>query len=211
VNWRIAAAFSFLLALAGNAVAEPVEGQDYLAIDPVPVDSGPRVEVIEFFFYGCRSCYRIEPVLREWVLRRESRIDFKLIPALRRSDWIPLSDLFFALHTLGVLPQLHDQVYVAIHEQGRRLSSRSEQVRWASEQGLDPTVFEQTVTSESTVMATQRARDATVAYGIRVTPSIVVDGRYLTTGAMIGDASRVSQVLDQLVAMAIAARRGAAR
>ncbi|HUU73475.1 MAG TPA: thiol:disulfide interchange protein DsbA/DsbL [Burkholderiales bacterium] len=210
MSWR-AAAFGFLLALSGTAGAELQEGRDYLEIDPVPVDSGQRIEVIEFFFYGCKSCYRIEPVLRDWAIRRESRIDFKLVPALRRSAWIPLSDLFFSLHALGVLPQLHDRVYVAIHEQGRRLSSTSEQIKWAAEHGLDATVFEQAVRSDATMISTQRARDATVAYDIRVTPSIVVDGRYLTTGAMIGNASRVSLVLDQLLELALAARSGALR
>ena len=197
--------------LAGTAAGELIEGRDYVEVGPFPVDAGQRIEVIEFFFYGCESCYRIEPMLRDWALRRESLIDFKLIPALRRSAWIPLSDLFFSLHALGLLPQLHDRVYVAIHEQDRRLSSRHEQVKWVAEQGIDEAVFENTVASDATAIATQRARDATVAYGISVTPSIVVGGRYLTTGAMIGNASRVSLVLDQLLELASVARNGIAR
>lgn len=197
--------------LAGTAAADLIEGRDYVEVGPFPVDAGQRIEVIEFFFYGCESCYRIEPVLRNWVLQHESLIDFKLIPALRRSAWIPLSDLFFSLHALGLLPQLHDRVYVAIHEQDRRLSSRREQVKWAAEQGIDEAVFENTVASDATAIATQQARDATVVYGISVTPSIVVDGRYLTTGAMIGNASRVSPVLDQLLELARVARSGIAR
>lgn len=192
-----------LPALAG---AQPVEGQDYLAIGPHPVEPGERVEVIEFFFYGCNTCYRLEPVLQQWVTRRESQIDFSLVPALRRNAWVPLSDFFFTLYSLGVLPKLHDRVYVAIHEQGRRLSSRSEQLRWMSEQGVDATAFETALDADATKTATQQARDATIAYGIRVTPSIVVDGRYLTTGEMIGNASRVSLVLDQLLELALATR-----
>ncbi len=201
-----AAVFACVLAFSGAAAAQLIEGRDYVQIEPVPTRDGRQIEVIEFFFYGCESCYRIEPVLRDWVLQRESLIDFKLIPALRRSAWIPLSDLFFSLHALGVLPRLHDQVYVAIHEHGRQLSSRREQIKWAAENGIDEALFENTVASDATAIATQRARDATVAYGITVTPSIVIDGRYLTTGAMIGNASRVSSVLDQLLELAVAAR-----
>jgi len=206
-----AAVFACVLALPATAAAELIEGRDYVQIEPVSTGPGDRIEVIEFFFYGCESCYRIEPVLRDWVLQRESLIDFKLIPALRRSAWIPLSDLFFSLHALGVLPRLHDAVYVAIHEDGRQLSSRREQVKWAAENGIDETLFENTVASDTTAIATQQARDATVAYGITVTPSIVVDGRYLTTGAMIGNASRVSSVLDQLLELAAAVRRATPR
>jgi thiol:disulfide interchange protein DsbA len=103
---------------------------------------------------------------------------------------------------------MHDRVYVAIHEHKRLLSSRSEQVRWASEQGLNATAFEAALRSDATAIATRQAGDATVAYGIRVTPSLVFDGRYITTGEMIGNASRVPQVLDGLLQMALAARGG---
>ena len=204
---RRLAFFGVLLALLGAARAEVIEGRDYLLIDPVPVESGQRVEVIEFFYYGCVTCYRIEPVLREWSARRASRIEFRLIPALRRSAWVPLSDLFYSLEALGVLQQLHDAVYVSIHEQGWQLSSRKEQVKWAVEHDLDETLFEQALDSERTIIATRLAREATIAYDVRATPSIVVDGRYLTTAAMIGNASRVSLVLDHLLEMALKWRR----
>ncbi len=206
MNWRIAATIFCLLVLPAGAGAQLLEGRDYIAIGPHSVETGERIEVIEFFYYGCHTCYLLEPVLRQWIAQRASQIDFRLLPALRRSAWVPLSDLFFTLNSLGVLPQLHDRVYVAIHEQDRRLSSRKEQVRWASEQGLDPVEFEAELTSDATLIATQQARDATVAYGIGATPSIVVDGRYLTTGEMIGRASRASYVLDGLLEMALVAR-----
>jgi thiol:disulfide interchange protein DsbA len=209
MKWRIAAAVLCLLALPAIAGAQLIEGQDYVTIDPQPVNPGERVEVIEFFFYGCQSCYLLEPVLREWVARRATRIDFSLIPALRSRDWVPLSDLFFALHSVGALPQLHHRVYTAIHEQNRGLSSRSEQIRWVSEYGVDPVAFQLELDADATAIATQQARDATLAYGIRATPSIVFDGRYLTTGEMIGNASRVAYVLDGLLEMALNARGNA--
>ncbi len=204
---RFFATFCWLLLLVGNASAEVVDGRDYIAMDPRPTESGERVEVIEFFFYGCDSCYRLYPVMQQWVERKASLINFKRIPALRRSAWIPLSHLFFTLQSLGVVPRLHGRVYQAIHEQSLRLSSRSEQIDWAAEQGLDRARFEATLDSDETLIATQLARDATVAYGIRFTPSIVVDGRFLTTGEMIGNASRLSSVLDQLIDMALARRQ----
>ncbi|UCH48318.1 MAG: thiol:disulfide interchange protein DsbA/DsbL [Betaproteobacteria bacterium] len=211
MKWRMVVAALSLVAVPALAGTQLIEGQDYVTIDPQPVNPGKRVEVIEFFFYGCESCYLLEPVLREWVARRATQIDFSLIPALRSSAWVPMSDLFFALHSLGALSQLHHRVYIAIHEQNRRLSSRREQIRWVSEYGVDPVAFELELDSDATMIATQQARDATVAYGIRATPSIVIDGRYLTTGEMIGNASRVAYVLDGLLEMALMARGSALR
>jgi len=207
MNWRVAVATFCLLAVSADAVAQPIEGRDYIAVGPHAVEPGPRIEVIEFFYYGCHTCYLLEPVMRAWVGQHATEIDFRLLPALGRRAWVPLSDLFFALNSLGVLPQLHDQVYVAIHEQDRRLTSTSEQIRWVAEQGVDPGQFEAALTSDATLIETQHARDATLAYGISATPSIVVDGRYLTTGEMIGNASRVFEVLNGLLDMALTARR----
>ncbi len=204
---QIVAACCWLVLSAGSASAELAEGRDYVALDPRLTESGERVEVVEFFFYGCNSCYLLYPVMQEWVERRASLIDFKRIPALRRTAWIPLSHLFFTLQSLGALPRLHARVYQAIHEQNLRLSSRSEQIDWAAEQGMDMAQFEAMLDSDETLIATQLARDATVAYGIRFTPSIVVDGRFLTTGEMIGNASRLSPVLDQLIQMALERRQ----
>lgn len=206
MNWRLALATLCLLLLPAGAVAQLTEGRDYVTVGPHAVDSGGRIEVIEFFYYGCRTCYLLEPVLRQWAGSRRSQIEFRLLPALGSRDWVPLSDLFFTLNSLGVLPQLHDRVYVAIHEEDWRLSSKKEQLRWVSEQGVDVARFEAQLESDATKIATQQARDATVAYGIDATPSIVIDGRYLTTGEMIGRASRVSYVLDGLLEMALAAR-----
>jgi thiol:disulfide interchange protein DsbA len=195
-----------LVLSVGNASADLVEGRDYTAIARHPTDSGERVEVVEFFFYGCNSCYRLYPVMQAWVERRAQVIDFKRIPALRRTAWIPLSHLFFTLQSLGALPRLHGRVYQAIHEQGLRLTSTNDQVDWAVEQGMERVQFAATLGSDETLIATQVARDTTISYGIRFTPSIVVDGRFLTTGEMIGTASRLFPVLDQLVEMALARR-----
>jgi thiol:disulfide interchange protein DsbA len=211
MNLRIVVAALCLVTMPSLASPQLVEGRDYVTIDARPVNPDERVEVIQFFYYGCESCYLLEPLLREWVARRATQIDFSLIPALRRSSWVPLSDLFFALHSLGALPQLHHRVYIAIHEQNRRLSSRREQIMWVSEHGVDPVAFELELDSDATMIATQQAHDATLAYGIRATPSLVIDGRYLTTGEMIGKASRVTYVLDGLLEIALMARGSAFR
>ena len=206
---QLLAAVCLLAVATGSVSADVVEGRDYIALKPLPTESGERVEVVEFFFYGCNACYRLYPVMQGWVERRASLIDFRRIPALRRTAWAPLSNLYYTLQSLGALPRLHGRVYQAIHEQGLRLSSRTEQIDWAVENGMNKAQFEATLGSDETLIATQLARDATLAYGIRFTPSIVVDGHYLTTGEMIGNASRLFPVLDHLIDMAFAGRQNA--
>lgn len=199
-------AVAFLL-VVGAARADLMEGVDYERIEPRAVVSGGRIEVIEFFYYGCGTCYRFDPLLASWLEAKPADVEFRRVPALRRADWIPLSRLYFALDELGALPRLHGEVYRSVHVRGRGLATKSDLEHWAEEQGLDRARFERVLMSDETVIRVQKARDVTVEYGIRATPSLVVDGRYLTTGGMVGSVERLIEVLDGLVAMARDARR----
>jgi protein dithiol oxidoreductase (disulfide-forming) len=191
-----------LLAALLAALALQFEDVDYLRIAPQPVPDGDRIEVVEFFYYGCGACYRFQAHLAAWLTRLPPDVDFRRAPALRQTAWIPLTRLYLTLLQLELVPQLHGEVYRAIHEQDRSLQTREAMVSWAREQGVNPDTFERLLLSDATLIGTQQARDTTIAYGIRNTPSLVVDGRFLTSGALLGDVARLPRVLDELLVMA---------
>lgn len=205
----VAALLSAVLILLVPAVpvrAEPMEGVDYVLIDPPILPGGAQVEVIEFFHYGCAACYRFEPLLVEWLGRLSPDIAFRRVPALRRRDWISLTRLYFALEQAGELARLHGQVYRDVHEKDLNLGNSTEAIAWAAKHGLDRDAFARALESEQVSAEVQRARDATVAYGIRGTPGIVIDGRYLTGTGMVGSVEALLPVVDELIAKARAAR-----
>jgi thiol:disulfide interchange protein DsbA len=195
-----ALSFAFTVAASGAAAAaEPMEDVDYVLIAPQPGAGGGRIEVIEFFYYGCDSCYRFEPVLAGWLKKLPPDVLFRRVPALRRMDWVPLTRSYFALEEAGALDRLHGEVYKAIHERGINLGDSSELPKWAEMNGLERASFEKFLNSESVSAKVQKARDTTVAYGIRATPSMVVDGRYLTSGGMLGSLDALLPVVDGLI------------
>ena len=200
-----ALSFAFILAGSGWAAAELMEDVDYVLIpsQPAAVD---RIEVIEFFYYGCDSCYRFDPVLAGWLKKLAPDVSFRRVPALRRMEWVPLTRLYFALDEAGALDRLHGEVYKANHEKGINLGDPGELFKWAEMNGLDRTRFGSILNSESTSAKVQKARDTTVAYGIRATPSIVVDGRYMTSGGMLGSLEALLPVVDGLIDKARKAR-----
>jgi thiol:disulfide interchange protein DsbA len=192
--------FAFIFAASGAAAAaEPMEDVDYVLIAPQPGAGDGRIEVIEFFYYGCDSCYRFEPVLAGWLKKLPPDVIFRRVPALRRMDWVPLTRLYFALEETGALDRLHGEVYKAINERGSNLGDSSELLKWAEMNGLERASFDNVLNSESSSAKVQKARDTTVAYGIRATPSMVVDGRYLTSGGMLGSLDALLPVVDGLI------------
>lgn len=202
----LAALLCALVLLPAPAPADLMEDVDYVRITARPVRDARRIEVIEFFYYACGACYRFESYLPQWLARKPADVDFRYEPALRRTAWIPLTRLYHGLHALGLLPQLHAEVYRAIHEQDRALQTREEMIEWVKAHGADAEAFEQLLLSDEILIATQKSRDMTIDYGIRDTPSLVVDGRFLTSGALLGDIARLPAVLDELIELARATR-----
>ena len=203
---RVTAALLLAPALAAMA-AEPTEDVDYVLIAPQPATVPGKIEVIEFFYYGCESCNRLEPRLQSWLKSLPSDVSFRRIPALRRTAWVPLTRVYFALEQFGEIERLHEKVYQAVHEDGLNLGNSSELYKWAQKVGLDRGKLEQLLDSDLVSTQVQRARDATVAYGITATPSFVVDGRYMTSGGMAGSLEALLPIVEGLINKARMTRR----
>jgi thiol:disulfide interchange protein DsbA len=73
---------------------------------------------------------------------------------------------------------------------------------WAEKNGLDREKFMTIYRSEETRQKVERARKMTADYDIHGTPSIVVDGKYLTSTSMTPGIPQVIPVLDGLIRLA---------
>ncbi len=199
-------AFAFSLALLCAVLVaapfaeatDPMEDVDYVRIDPQPAPLD-KVEVIEFFFYGCESCNRLEPALQAWLKTIPGDVSFRRIPAIRRSAWVPLTRLYFSLERLGEVDRLHSQVYGVVQEEGVNFVSMSSRDKWADKVGLDRDKLAQLLDSDEVNAQVQRAHDLTVAYGVRATPTFVVDGKYLTSGGVAGSVDDLLSIVDGLI------------
>jgi thiol:disulfide interchange protein DsbA len=199
----VAGVWIMFLLWAGAASSAVVPGKDYQVIDPpVPTETGKKVEVLEFFYYGCPHCYELEPYLKAWAKRQPNDVVFRPVPAVFRDSWVPLTKTYFALEAIGELPRLHDKVFATLHEEGLALSHEETMFNWAAKNGIDRNKFSDTYKSFAVQSKVQRAIQQTKAYHITGTPSVVVNGKYLTSSTMAGSHERLGAVLDELVAMA---------
>jgi thiol:disulfide interchange protein DsbA len=179
-----------------------LEGADYTLIPQRPVADPRRIEVIEFFYYGCRWCNELQPYVEEWLARKPRDVDFRYQPAIRNTRWLVLTKAFFALQALGQLPRLHSKVYRAYHRDGVNLEDEAVLTGWALKQGIELKPFEALMRAPETVAKVEAARTDTYAYQIESTPSLVVNGRYLTSSGLAGGIVQVMDVLESLVVMA---------
>lgn len=204
------AALLVLLA-AGGSAAQPVIGRDYQLINPPrPTGSDKKIEVLEFFWYGCIHCYHLEPSLNAWLKRKSADVEFRYVPAVFDSSWLPLTRTFYTLDAMGVVATYHEDIFHAIHRDGQRalvIDPRA-MADWLGGKGIDKQKYLDTYNSFEVNSRTQRAADITNRYGVSGTPALVVDGKYLTGPSMTVnrdnsiDYERFFQVLDQLIAQA---------
>lgn len=190
------------LSVAGIATAQSTkieEGFDYRILPmPQPVETKGKVEVIEFFWYGCPHCYDFEPELSAWVKRQPKDVVFRRVPVAFRDDFMPHSQLFYALEALGKGDALNEKVMYAMHKENKRLMTENEIADWVASQGIDRNSFLATYRSFAVVSKARAARQMADAYRIDGVPTIVMQGRYVTSPSIAGTKAKAITVMDYL-------------
>jgi thiol:disulfide interchange protein DsbA len=157
-----------------------VEGQNYARLkNPMPVDTGKNIEVIEFFSYGCPHCAEFEPILDNWLKTKPADVTFRRIPVMFQPKWESLAKAYYTLDALGE-DKLSNDVFVAVHAKGMPLYNDSDFFNWAASKGLDRKKVEELYNSFAVVGKVNRAKQLAQAYGVQSVPTVIVDGKYTT-------------------------------
>ncbi len=208
ISLRSFAGLALLLAALGAhaqaapADAKPIEGKTYRLIPQQPVADPARIEVIDFFFYGCPYCNDMRPMLERWRKALPADVAFRRVPTVRRDSWMPLARTYYTLEALGEVERLHEEVYKSYHDEELSMSQPDIMADWARRHGIDRARWLEVYTSDAVTRHVEQAKRMTQDYDIQGTPSLVVNGRYLTSSGMTDDVKLVVPVADQLVRMA---------
>lgn len=216
---KVAAIALALVSSVSFATPEsPKQGAEYQPLRaPQPTQaSGKQVEVIEFFMYHCPACNAIEPELAAWVKKRGDSILFRRIHMPHGPEGDPESRLFLALDSMKLEKDMHEKVLAAWHVERRRLRSDADNLEWAVKNGIDKDTFLAHYNSFSMNARLKGLARAMENYGVQSTPTLIVDGRYLTTPNMVFESNKglagnqvvgaTLQVVDALVAQAAKGR-----
>ncbi len=193
------------LAVAGVARAQggPVEGTDFVKLSsPVPVSlaGDKKVEVLEFFSYGCPHCHNLEPLLQSWVKKLPADVSFRQVPVGFSVPYQVLQKLYYALEEIGQLPNMHGKVFAAIHQQRMALFTDKDVLAYVKASGLDVDKFSAAYKSFGVATKCTRAKQSSEAYKIDGVPAIGIQGRYYTAASLAGSHERALAVADVLIA-----------
>ena len=192
---------------AGNATAQLVEGKNYARItNPQPVETGKKIEVIEFFSYGCPHCAELEPFLDAWLAKAPADVAFRRVPVMFQQRWVPLAKIYYTLDALGVESKLSPDVFKAIHGTGTALWDTDKFYDWAAGKGLDRKKVQEVFTSFAIDGKVKRAMQLAQQYNVQSVPLVVVDGKFVTSSSDVGTHAQLPPAIDELVAKARAER-----
>lgn len=193
----------------GSAHAQLTAGKDYAPIKPPqPTDSVGKIEVLEFFWYGCPHCNNLQPSLEAWLKRKPADVEFKRIPAVFQDSWVPMTRAYYTIEALGLVDKLHQEMFATLHKQRVQLRDANAIFDWAATKGVDRKKFADTYNSFGINGRTQRSIELTRKYDIPGTPALIVDGQFLTAPSMAlkadrsVDYDRFFQIVDGLIAEA---------
>ncbi|HHH36576.1 MAG TPA: thiol:disulfide interchange protein DsbA/DsbL [Gammaproteobacteria bacterium] len=212
-GWRV-----LLAAVLATALSQPVwaaadgaavppggfrEGVHYQRIDPPqPVQGGEGVDVVELLWYGCRTCFILQPALARWRSRHEGEIHYRRMAAITHGGMTLLARAFYAARALGVEEQIHGPLFTAIHRHHRRLEDEAALEEFFAEQGVEPAAFRRALNSRFVARKLRQARIMSRRYGIRGAPTLVVAGRYRVDPSMVHSPEEMMAVLDHLLRLA---------
>jgi thiol:disulfide interchange protein DsbA len=140
---------------------QPAPGVDYTELKPSqPVETQGKIEVVEFFWYGCPHCYTLEPLLEKWIPTLPADVQFRRIPAVFNAQWARDAGIYYAFDALGVVGKVHRPFFDAIHRDHLRTDNPQALAEWLQRNKV------------------RRATQLSAAYRIDGTPALAVHGRF---------------------------------
>lgn len=187
-----------LLFFANPTYAEN-DSQKYVQISNSPQTEHDKIVIYEFFWYGCPHCFNIEPT----IVKIESNLNqdtvlIKLPLALKES-WVNHAKAFFSIQQMNIDNNLHSKIFEEIHINGNRLDTKSTLVDFIDSEGFDGSSFSKNFDSFGTEIRIKKANKLARQYQITSVPTIIINGKYLTSGSFVSSYEELYDVVNFLV------------
>ncbi|MDY0747999.1 thiol:disulfide interchange protein DsbA/DsbL [Paucibacter sp. R3-3] len=177
-----------------------IEGQHYQRLQTPVATGGQGPEVLEFFWYGCPFCYKFDPTLSAWEAHKPAKVAFRRIPTIIHGASREHQKLFFALELMGMEHTVHAQVFTIVQSEPEGLNDLPSMQALVRKLGGDADKFAAMYKSFGLQARCQGAATLFGAAGLTSVPSLLINGRYVTSPSMAGGADQAIHVVDALLA-----------
>lgn len=175
------------------------EGFEYNKIPAQSTQSGDKIEVIEFFWYGCPHCFKFEPHIQAWLKNKADDVNFIRIPAVLNPNWAIHAKAYYTLELMGKAEELHGKLFDAIHRDKRQLFDRDSIADFVAANGVDRKRFLSTMRSFAVEGKMAQSIQAAKNYQISGVPTLIVNGKYVTDARRAGGNGSIIKVIDFLI------------
>ena len=177
------------------------EGIEYKTVSPRVANhiDEKKSEVVELFWYGCPHCFDFEPDLHKWLKTKPKNVNFVRMPAVFNKRWEMHARAYYTAEVLGVLDKIHQPLFDAMNLKKQKMASSGELAAFFVKHGVNKETFIETFNSFSVDSKVRRATDMTKRYGIDGVPTLIVNGKYRTSGSLAGGRDKMLKVVDHLI------------
>ncbi|MDH5766521.1 MAG: thiol:disulfide interchange protein DsbA/DsbL [Gammaproteobacteria bacterium] len=190
----------FLFITGGVANAEGyTEGVEYKRVTEQPTETGGKIEVLEFFWYGCPHCYKFDPILSEWLKTKPDNVEFIRVPAVFRPEWKVHARTYYALQAMGLGEKYHDDIFHAMHRDKKNIYTFEAMIDFLVSKGVNKDEFEAAYNSFSIDGQVRKAIKKVKDYAIDGVPAIAINGKYLLSGKSAGSYENMLRIADYLI------------
>jgi len=196
-----AGAGALVSATRALAQAEPVEGTSYVKLSqPIPMAAGGKIEVVEFFWYGCPHCSIFEPTLAAWQKKLPADVSFRRAPVVFREEpFTTHQKLYYSLEAMDLVEAMQRKVFHAIQVDQAKLDKLPDILTFMAKNGVDTAKFTEAFNSFSVQTKARQAKQLAEAYRIDGVPTLGIHGRYYTSPSLAGSPEKALSVADYLI------------
>lgn len=205
---KIAYVSLFIFLSMGVAQAENYkEGVEYTRIADQATASPDKIEVLEFFWYGCPHCYQFDPILERWLETKPANVEFVRVPAVFRPEWKVHARTYYALQAMGLGEKYHKAIFDAMHKDKADIYSETAMIDFLVSKGVNKDDFKSAYGSFSIDGLLRKTIKKVKSYAIRGVPAMAVNGKYLISGKSAGSFDNMIRIVDYLIKKEAAAAK----
>jgi thiol:disulfide interchange protein DsbA len=176
-----------------------VFAQKYVQISTEKQQESKDIIIYEFFWYGCPHCYNLEPTMDRIEADLDKDTKVVKLPVALRDSWIPHAKLYYALKQMNKVDEVHNLIFEEIHLEDNRLNTEQRMIDFLGRHGIDTKEFSEKYNSFGTEARIKKASNLAKKYQIDSVPTIIINGKFLTSGSYVSSYDELYSVVNLLV------------